>query len=344
VQQKAEVAEHFRWQAQWCRRLGSPLYGELLDRAAAQIDVAWPILEDDPADAGRSFIALRFMGAVHRLVLEGRAPELAGFYRSAGGRPTGPEVWDAFRSTVELHANELARSSRRGVQTNEVARSAALVGGFLEVARSTGLPLRVLELGTSAGLNLRWDHFLYEARGRAWGNRASPVRLCDYNSERPLPFDVVAEVVERAGCDAAPVDPTTEDGLVTLMSFVWPDQPDRCRRLRGAVEVARKVPARVEVSDAAVWLEKELMEVAPGTATVVFHSIFWPYVDDAGRDRIRGALQKAGRAAGDRSAIGWLRMEPDGDEASVQLKMWPGGRDREVARSGYHGAHVRWLA
>ena len=31
--------------------------------------------------------ALQLMGAVHRLVLEGRAPELARFYPSAGGTP-----------------------------------------------------------------------------------------------------------------------------------------------------------------------------------------------------------------------------------------------------------------
>src|SRR5947208_1364179 len=82
-------------------------------------------------------------------------------------------------------------------------------------------------VGASAGLNLRWDRFRYEARGLTWGPADSPVRLCSYNSDVPLPFDVDARVVDRAGCDAAPVDPTTEDGRLTLLSYVWPDQPHR---------------------------------------------------------------------------------------------------------------------
>jgi hypothetical protein len=198
-QRRDELAAHFRWQAEWCRRLGSPLYGGLLDRVAADIDVAWAVLRDDPADPAKSFIALRFMGAVHRLVLEGKAPQLAAFYPSAGGNARSGDPWAVFRRMVLSHTAELTVSSRNPVQTNEVGRSAALVGGFLEVSRTARRPLRILELGTSAGLNLRWDYFRYEARGRAWGDPASPVRLCDYNSERPPPFDAAAEVVERAG-------------------------------------------------------------------------------------------------------------------------------------------------
>jgi hypothetical protein len=338
-----ELADHFRWQAEWCHRLGSPLYGGLLERIADDIDVVWPVLADDTGGARSSFIALRFMGAVHRLVLEGRAPVLADYYPSAGGTAKGSTVWEAFRHAVVENADELVRSSRRSVQTNEVGRSAALVGGFLEVARGTDLPLRILEIGTSAGLNLRWDHFRYEARGQTWGDPSSPVRLCDFNSERPLPFDVEARVTDRAGCDAMALDPTTRDGLLTLTSYTWPDQHDRLRRLRAAVEVAGRVPARVERSDAADWLERRLAAPSPGSATVVFHSIFWPYVSDEGRARIRKTLERAGDAAGADWALAWLRMEPAGDHASVRLKMWPGGDDREVAQSGYHGAHVRWL-
>jgi hypothetical protein len=139
------------------------------------------------------------------------------------------------------------------------------------------------------------------------------------------------------------LDPTTRDGILTLTSFVWPDQHGRLQRLRAAVEVARILPARVEPSDAGDWLERRLAEPSAGAATVVFHSILWPYVSDEGRARIRAALDRAGAAAEADSGLAWLRMEPAGDHASIRLQLWPGGRDREVARSGYHGAHVRWL-
>ncbi|MDP9480944.1 MAG: DUF2332 domain-containing protein, partial [Actinomycetota bacterium] len=77
---RGAVARRLRRQAEACRALGSPLYAHLLERSAVDAEAggpAWAVLaghEDDPPD---SALALRLMGAVHRLVLEGRAPALA---------------------------------------------------------------------------------------------------------------------------------------------------------------------------------------------------------------------------------------------------------------------------
>ena len=113
-------------------------------------------------------LALRLMGAVHRLVLAGAAPALAAQFPSAGGEP--------LRALAGLHrdgrgprAASCANWSTDPVQTNETARCTALLGGFLEVARLTGLPLRLLEVGASAGLNLRFDRYRYELGERTWG-------------------------------------------------------------------------------------------------------------------------------------------------------------------------------
>src|SRR5205085_9786921 len=154
-------------------------------------------------------LALRFMAAVHRLVLLGEAPGLAEFYPSAGGNRPAAEAWPAFEAMLEEHAEELIAGVARPCQTNEVGRSAALILGFLEVARWTPLPMRLLELGASAGLNLRWDHYRYEAAGRSWGDPASPVVLKD-RYEEPVPaLEGKPVVAERRGCDASPLDPTT---------------------------------------------------------------------------------------------------------------------------------------
>ena len=45
-----------------------------------------------------------------------------------------------------------------------------------------------------------------------------------------------------------PVDVTTEDGRLTLTSYVWPDMTARHARLAGAIELARRQPVRVERS------------------------------------------------------------------------------------------------
>jgi hypothetical protein len=237
-------AEHLRWQAGWCRKLGSQLYGHLLERAADDVEAGGPAsraLEDRDASQ-RSMLGLRLMGSVHRLVLQGDAPDLARVYPSTGGRADTEVAWRAFSALLEERWEDVGRGIERPVQTNEVGRAGALIGGFLEVARATGKPLRVLEVGASAGLNLRWDRFSYEARGETWGPPDSPVRLCSFNGDVPLPFDVTARVAERAGCDTDPVDPTTEDGRLTLLSYLWADQIARVRLLRAALEVAAEVP------------------------------------------------------------------------------------------------------
>ena len=232
----------------------------------------------------------------------------------------------------------------RPVQTNEVGRSAALVGGFLLVAQQTGLPFRLLELGSSAGLNLLWDQFRYEGAGVAWGEATPPVRLRPHY-EAPPPFGVSAAVVERRGCDAAPVDPLSQEGRLIMRSYVWPDQCERnsaarerfvarreastgaCRPGRGRrMARGQARPAHVECRHRRLSLHRHAVPHAQGPRT---------------------------RREDDRSAwstctpIGTARVATDGTggrHLSVRLTLWPGGSDVLVATAGEHGSPVRWLA
>ena len=294
-------------------------------------------------DARASALALRFLGAVHRLVLEGRAPALARHYPSAGGEAGLEGAWAAFRDTLEQHRDTLRTLVHRPCQTNEVGRSAALFGGFLLVARETALPLRLLELGASAGLLLRWDHYRYEG-DRGWGDRASPVRLLDVFPDGFPPGGRRCRVIERGGCDPLPLDPSSPDGQLTLLSYLWADQRERIALLRGALEVARRVPAAVDASGAPAWLAARLTTPAPGVASVVFHSIVMQYLSAADRRRVASLLAEAGRRATRNAPLAWLRMEPGGEQTEVRLTLWPGGSERLIASAGFHGRPVRWLA
>jgi hypothetical protein len=237
-----------------------------------------------------------------------------------------------------------AQIAVEGVQTNEVRRTAALVGGFLDVAGATGLPLRTLEIGASAGLNLRWDRFRYESdTGAVWGDPASPVRLAG-GLPGALPFAVRTAVVARAGCDPSPIDPTTAAGQTKLLSFVWPDQHERFALVRAACDVAARVPARLDRAHGAAWIEAELAAPVPGVATVVYHSIVMQYFAPDERDRFVAALADAGARATPDAPLAWLRMEPGGEQAEVRLTTWPGGRERLLATTGFHGHPVRWCA
>src|SRR5256885_10738518 len=98
-----------------------------------------------------------------------------------------------------------------------------------------------------------------------------------------------ATVVERKGCDLHPIDPTSEDGALTLRAFIWADQLGRLALLDSAIEIARGMPVEVQKVDAVTFLERELAGRSDGVATVVFHSIFMQYVDEAGRAGVASA-------------------------------------------------------
>jgi hypothetical protein len=350
--QRQAGAAHLSTQARWCHGLGSPLYGYLLERAAEDCErggLVWSILEPQADEPLGAAVALRFMGAVHRLVLQGEAAPLARHYPSAGGEVGRLEdVWDAFQKTLSLHGQRLRALSRAPVQTNEVGRSAALLGGFLEIARRTALPLRLLEIGSSAGLNLRWDHYRYDATRASWGDPRSPVRFSPAFEDAHPSLDVRVEIQERRGCDPLPLDPSKAKDRTTLRAYLWPDQTARQQRLDGALEIAQRVPAEVETASAADWLATHLGRVHTGVATVVFHSIMMQYVAREERSRATATLREAGQRATARAPLAWLRFEPAKDGAGnwihrVDLTVWPEGDARLLATCSPHGPPVKWL-
>jgi len=125
------VARRLLKQAEWCERLGSSLYSTLLRHAADDVragGVCREVLHDHHDDPHDSALALRFLGAVHRLVLQEKAPELAACYPSAGGDTNCDDLWPRFHGVVRHHQAVLRELVHRPVQTNEVGRCAALLG------------------------------------------------------------------------------------------------------------------------------------------------------------------------------------------------------------------------
>jgi hypothetical protein len=345
---RAFIATILRVQADWCERLGSSLYASLLLRAAEDAEAGgpvWAVMSGREKDPLGSALALRFVGAVHRVVLEGNAPDLAAYYPSVGGDVAG-DAWPAFRAAVEANVDALRALIDLPVQTNEVGRSAALIGGFLRVGRGSGLPLRVLEIGSSAGLNLRWDRYRYESGAWEWGDPASPVRFTDVFVDA-TPELAEVTVAERAGCDPSPIDASTENGRLTLMSYTWPDQTRRFEQMRAALEVAARVPATVDRADGPSWLGEQLARARPGLATVVFHSIVTQYLEEDGRARLTRALDEAALRATAEAPLAWLRLEPTQPEGAgrflVHLTTWPGGEEVLLAEAHPHGPPVHWL-
>jgi hypothetical protein len=337
------IAVQLQWQADACRMIGSPLYAGLLERAVEDVEASgptWEVLRGHEDDPRFSVLGLRLLGAANRLVLSGREPDLASAYRD--GRVT--EAWQQLRQTLRRNATELRSSLERPVQTNEVGRCAALFFGFIAVAAETRLPLRLLEVGASAGLNLRWDRYRYRADCFSWGPDDSPVELAfELDGKQPAAVPPGVEIAGRSGCDASPIDPTTPEGRLTLLTYVWPDQHDRIARMEAALEVAADVPISLERDAAAPWARRMLAEPRPGEATVIYHSIVSQYLDDDERATLFESIRGAGERADADAPLAWLRMEPNNDRADLHLTLWPGGEERRLARVGYHGTPVELL-
>jgi hypothetical protein len=341
------VAGRLRWQADWCARLGSPLYAEILEAVARDVEqagAAWKVLAGREREPAQGFLALRLLGAVHRLVLTGRLPELAELYPSAGGTVDLEDAPRRFLGALGEHADEVGGHLDRPVQTNEVSRCTGLIGGFLTVAHETRLPLAALEVGASAGLNLRFDRYRYSSGGASWGDQRSTIHFDDVFEVGTPPAGVELSVAERRGCDRSPLDPRSEEDRLTLMSYVWPDQAGRFERLRAALDIAAQDEVAVEQASAAEWAERVLAEPRPGVATVLFHSVVVPYLSPEEASAFHAAITSAGARASHDAPLGWLFLEPGEEEADVRLTLWPGGEERLLARAGYHSGRVSWLA
>lgn len=340
------LIEAFQVQAIASRQLGSPLYGELCERAMADLASGGPVarlLDGWRGNPVADAVSLRLLGAVHRLVLDGVVPQLARHYPSTGGTPQWPQAWDDFVDVIERHGEHLRPRLSEPLQTNEVSRCAALLGGFLAVAQRTALPLRLLEIGSSAGLNLNWDHYRYELGSAAWGDVGSPVVIRAQWHGLPPALPATVSVSARAGCDIAPVDITDPGQLRMLESFIWPEQRERFEQLRAAAGLAQAHRPTLTRSNAAAWLRQQLAAPTPGVATVIFHSIMWWYLSQEEQAEVTELIRAAGARASQNAPLGWLQMELlSSDKADVILRWWPSGAEIVLGSAHPHGREVWW--
>ena len=277
-----------------------------------------------------------FFAALHYLALAGRAPRLAAAYEGDGA------VWPAAREAL-VDEFDWVRDFVWGqpVQTNEVQRCWALLPGFL-AASGEGRAVELVELGPSAGLNLCWDRYRYRYPGLEYGPESPVVLEGTWRSAFPRElFRRSPEVRRRVGIDRSPVDATSEEGARLLQAFLWPDQPERLRRLGVAIEVLRRDPPTLLAGDYVALLPAVLAEGEADALAIVFHSASTQYLDDAEFAKLESAIAGAGRP------VAWLSMEPErgtdnyGDYF-LDLRAGPDLPARRLARVNYHGRWVDW--
>jgi hypothetical protein len=348
AERESRLLRSIRVQGEVCAGMGSAMYGDVLHGVAADVEaggVFAAILSGHDNVPSGTALPLRLLGGLHRLALDGRAPALRRWYPSIGGRWDAQAAWPDIGLAAVEHADYLRAALDQPPQTNEVGRSAALIGGLLILTDRFGLPIRLFEIGCSAGLNLRADHYRYRHPGGAWGPAESPLTVEDAWRNR-LPPAATLRIVERHGYDIAPLDATSSDGELTLLSYVWPDQPERLDRLRGAVSIARRVPAPLHRRNAVDAVAD--LGLAAGALTVLWHSIMWQYLSTTEQDTVLAEIDARGARARPDSPFAHLTLEPHRRtpdspvEFAVRVRCWPGGEDQLLAVCSPHGPPVSW--
>ncbi|MDX3238310.1 DUF2332 domain-containing protein [Streptomyces sp. ME03-5709C] len=272
----------------------APISGDLLTMLADDLQHRGPIgrLIADHPDAAVPLFGVRAMAGVRLLLLTGRAPDLAAHLESFMSHLDDPvyakHTRELFRQALLDHPNEIMAAMDRPVQQHMPSRAGILLRGLGMLAAPK---IRLLEIGACAGLNLVLDRYRWFGQGWEWGDATSPVRLA---TAGPRPGDF--SIVDRAGCDLAPRDPSDPDDAMILRSFLPQEREIEQMELDDAMRLAARSGVRVDKADAVEWLRDELSRpVEHGVCTVLWHSLFWWYLSPADQSEIEDVLDDAAR-------------------------------------------------
>ncbi len=351
-----DLAENFRrWGEQGIRRL--PLYGRISLAIAADPEVRDLMLE---APVQQRNPVLLF-AAVHDLLLRGADHRLAQRYPTVGGSADAPDdPYPDFRDFVLSRRPEVTELvATRNTQTNEVGRCSVLRPSWGQVAEETRTPLGLIELGASAGLNLLLDQWAYSytPNGPACVEAIGGVLVEAETRGDQLPPLGPLPLGSRMGIDLHPVDVHDEESVRWLLACIWAEQLPRFKRLKAAIDVARRKPPEVIAGDLVETLPSAAARAPAEEHLAVQNSWVLNYLSQTARQQLMAVLDGLGAVRD----LSWLSVEnpevtpdliypprPDGRENSAAsvavLTTWRSGHKavRRIADCHPHGAWLRW--
>ncbi|MEO7201033.1 MAG: DUF2332 family protein, partial [Candidatus Tumulicola sp.] len=159
---------------------------------------------------------------------------------------------------------------------------------------------------------------------------------------RPKHLDATIDISERRACDAKPIDVGDARAVRRLQSFVWPDQLDRLRRLRAALDLAATTPVVVDAERFSTWLVREVHPKA-GCVTVVVQTVVEEHLTPATLQELNDAIASVGRRASSSAPVAYVRMEFRNDAYDMSIRVLPDREAVTICRSDGHAQDIRWL-
>lgn len=307
----------------------SPLYQRLTEVIASDPDLlrVLNLIENVPRPN------IMFAGVQYLMARDGGG-DLAAFYPNISSAPAGPAGVDSpFREFVLANEAELVELGRtRYTQTNECRRCAVLLPGIWATPLDR---FHLVDFGTSAGLNLHVDRYHYRWGEVTWGPD-SPVDLETDMRGRPVEPRPI-EILSRTGLDLQPVDPSDVDDRRWLESLTWPEQTDRFRRLRSALDLASQHPVDLLAGDALETLGPVIERLPDGDPVLVTNSFVLNQFRPQDRDRLEAVLDDMRRTRPVfRVSLEWLDSEAPGAHLEVS------GPEGPIPLGVAH-PHAEWL-
>lgn len=341
------VRASFSGQSLAMERYNSPFMACLMRLCAQRLSPGTPVTDrvlnwaGDPS-AQADNVSMRLAAGLHALAISNTAPELAAVYPP--NEVEENQLWDAISTAFTAHSEWLLPWLDSPPQTNEIRRAGTIIPAMHLVAARSELPLALWEIGCSAGLALRADRFHLAAGKRRFGPADAAVRLAP-EWEGIAPPATTLTIAERRGVDLAPMDPARPEHRLRLLSYLWPDQPERRRLTEAAISEAIALPAEIDRADALDWLADGLPRRPVGATTFLFHTVAWQYLPPEARARGAAMIAAEGARATPENPLAHFSMEADGNpDAALTLHIWPGNERISLGRAHFHGLSVRWTA
>jgi len=339
-----DIADGLRGQAEHCLNNDAPITASIIVAQIALMDSdtkCGQTIRNWPGKPLEDAMPLRLTGGMHHLHLTGKEQRLSAIY--TGEVTEQAAIDDIVKQVVHDHDDQLLPWFDNPPQTNEAGRSSSFMSALLWLSGKIGPKFELLEIGGSAGVNTMMERYHYDLNGVEVGPVDSPMRIRPDWRGPPPPKNPV-DIVSVKACDQNPIDLTDDDISGRLKGYIWPEMPERFKRMEAAISLAKNNPPDLVKADAADWVETQLQEPQEsGVTRVLMHSIVWQYLPQQTKNRITEAMEKAGENATEDKPLAWISSETNRKTFRHELivRHWPGGED--PVNLGHAHAHGMWL-
>lgn len=236
-----------------------------------------------------------FFGAIHYLLLQSEAEELATYYPSI--KPgTNPRIpIHLIKDFCQRRAAEIVPIlKQRIVQTNAINRTAYLMP-IVASLFSSDTPVNLVDIGTSSGLTLNFDRYQYDYGDHLqWGNSEVKVKSKILVGQLPA-FPKMANIKRKIGIDQNPLDLKKEENGNWLKALIWPDSGARFVRMNAAIAVAKSSNVELHKADQSDAFLSIINTVPKTEDLLVYHTHVLYQFTVAERQAFRGMLDVVGQ-------------------------------------------------